>query len=181
MLLPGVLENWAIMRMVGDQLNLAGHPVHALRELGSNTVPVSEGARIVERELVDRDLEDVVLVAHSKGGLIGKQVMLGPEGWRIRRLVAVATPFHGSRLAKLIPHPMVRAFDPHDPTIVELASRDVVDHRIVSICPSFDPHIPEGSHLARATNVPVTASGHFRVLASPEVLAAIRHAVAEAA
>lgn len=87
--------------------------------------------------------------------------------------MTVATPFSGSVLARLVPHPVVRAFVPEDDTIVELAGRDEVNRLITSICPAFDPHIPSGSRLEGATNVPVAAMGHFRVLADPEVIDAV--------
>lgn len=51
---------------------------------------------------------------------------------------------------------------PEDDTIVELAGRDEVNRLITSICPASDPHIPSGSRLEGATNVPVAAMGHSR-------------------
>jgi hypothetical protein len=119
----------------------------------------------------------VVIVAHSKGGLIGKQVLLDDVEGRVRRLVAIATPFSGSVLARLVPSRPVRAMGPDDATILALAGRPEINHLITSICPSFDPHIPTGSHLEGATNIPVAAIGHFRVLADPDVLDAVIAAV----
>jgi len=172
-LIPGVLEEWTMMRHLADALSRAGHPVHTLPELKRNTATVGDAALLVAAYLSGRDLNDVVFVAHSKGGLIGKQVLLGPEGHRVRRLVTVATPFAGSVLARLIPHPVVRSLAPDDRSIVELARRAEVNHKITSICPLFDPHIPGGSSLDGATNVRVSAMGHFRVLADDEVLVAV--------
>lgn len=67
---------------------------------------------------------------------------------------------------------------PSDPTIMALAARTDVNDRIVSIYPSFDPHIPAGSELEGAVNVPVRAMGHFRILEDAEVLDAVEGAVA---
>lgn len=173
LVLPGVLEDWTMMRPVTDRLNAAGHPIHVLPELGRNTAGVVEGASVASDFLTARDLHDVVIVAHSKGGLIGKQVLLGDGEHRVRRLVAIATPFAGSTLARLIPSRTVRALGPDDATIVGLQARTDVNHLITSICPAFDPHIPGGSQLEGATNVHVAAMGHFRVLADPDALAAV--------
>lgn len=172
-LIPGVLEEWTVLRQVADRLSAEGHPVHALPQLRRNTVTVAEAAELVATYLVAADLRGAVLVAHSKGGLIAKQVLLGPEGERVRGVVAIATPFSGSVLARLVPLRLVRSLAPDDATIVALSARTEVNPRITSISPSFDPHIPGGSHLAGAVNVRVDAMGHFRVLADPEVLDAV--------
>lgn len=173
LLIPGVLEEWTLMRPIGDRLNRAGHPIHVLPELKRNTITVTEGAALASAYLIARDLRDVVIVAHSKGGLVGKQVLLTDDEARVRRLVTVATPFSGSGLARLVPSPVVRAMSPDDATILDLAGRGEVNHLITSICPAFDPHIPEGSHLEGATNIEVRAMGHFRILNDPEVLDAV--------
>lgn len=173
LLIPGVLEEWTLLRPLADRLNQAGHPVHVLPELRRNTVTVLEGAALASAYLTAHDLRNVTIVAHSKGGLIGKQVLLDDTEGRVRNLVAIATPFSGSPLARLVPSRPVRAMGPDDATIRTLAARPELNHRITSICPSFDPHIPTGSHLDGATNIPVAAMGHFRVLADPEVLAAV--------
>ena len=88
-------------------------------------------------------------------------------------LVAVCTPFHGSPLAGLFFVPSIRAFLPDDETIVMLGNDQSVNGRIVSVFGHFDPHIPDGSALDGATNVLVPASGHFRVLGSPQTHSAV--------
>lgn len=172
-LLPGVLENWTMMRLIAERLNDAGHPVHTLPELGRNTVPLTEGAALVEHALRENDLRDTVIVAHSKGGLIAKLVLLGEEQERVARVIAIATPFAGSELARWMPTRMLRSLHPSDPSIRDLVARTGADARIVSIHPPFDPHIPGGSRLEGAENVPIAESGHFRILGSPEVIDAV--------
>ncbi|MGC3953917.1 MAG: hypothetical protein QM804_06630 [Propionicimonas sp.] len=173
LLIPGVLEEWTLLRPVGDRLSRAGHPVHVLPELRRNTIGVVEGAALASAYLALHDLREVVIVAHSKGGLIGKRVLLDDAEHRVHHLVAIATPFAGSTLARLVPSRPVRAMQPDDATIVDLQRHREVNHLITSICPAYDPHIPVGSYLAGATNLPVAASGHFSVLADPEVLDAV--------
>lgn len=172
-LVPGVFESWTMMRLIAERLNRAGHPVHILPELRRNTAPVETGAGLVERCLRDNDLNGTVIVAHSKGGLIAKQVLLGEEQGRVARVIAIATPFAGSSLARWMPTRVLRSLQPNDPGIRALVARTEADARIVSIHPPFDPHIPDGSRLDGAENVPTAESGHFRILGSPEVLDAI--------
>jgi len=177
-LIPGVYETWHFLNAVGDALNAHGHPVHVIRSLGLNRAPIPASARIVARELAARDLHGVALVAHSKGGLIGKQTMSteDPDG-RVDRLVAVATPFRGSTMARLTVGRTMRAFLPGDSVIRALGELRDSNARVTSIYPRFDPNIPEGSALDGATNIEIPVVGHFRVLDEPATIAAVIAAV----
>jgi hypothetical protein len=170
-LLPGVYETWRFMQPLITALHERGHPVHVIDGLRRNQRPVAEMAEQVAGFLEAEDLSDVILVAHSKGGLAGKLVMTGRAAGRVRSMLAIATPFGGSRYARMIPVRTLRAFSPDDPSIVGLARQLDVNTRIVSIYADFDPHIPEGSELAGAKNVRLDTGGHFRILAHPRVLA----------
>lgn len=172
-LLAGVIEPWTMLLPVAEALHKAGHPVHVIPELALNIGSVPEAAAIVRRVIAERGLTKVILVAHSKGGLIGKLLLVDDDEGRIDRLIAIATPFHGSKLARLVPWKIIRALRPDEPTIMELKATSGVNARITSIYPGFDPHVPESSHLEGATNVEVAAMGHFRILRDPDVLAAV--------
>lgn len=176
-LIPGVYERWQFLRPIGDALAAAGHPVHVVRELGINDRAIPGSARRVLDFLSTTNLRDVALVAHSKGGLIGKAAMLEDADGRIDRLVAVATPFSGSRMADLMVMPALRAFRPSHPVIRRLVAERAVNARITSIYPSYDPHIPEGGDVVGGTNVRLDVVGHFRVLEDPSALAAVIAAV----
>ncbi|MGO1583204.1 MAG: esterase/lipase family protein [Actinomycetaceae bacterium] len=169
-LLPGVYESWHMLARVGRAVADAGHPVAVIPDLGLNDRPVLDGARRTAAHLAALDLDRVVLVAHSKGGLVGKAVMLGPEGRRVAGLVSVATPWRGSLWARAFPPwSVVGALRPAHPDLARLAARTEVDARIVSLNPAWDPHIPGGSFLPGARNVPLRERGHFRPLGSRAV------------
>jgi len=170
-LVPGVWEPWQILRPLAAVLHAHGVRVHAIPALGYNRRPVPDAAAVLGRYLVEQDLCDVVLVAHSKGGLIGKLAMLrhDPDG-RIASMVAVNTPFAGSSYARWVPMSSVRAFIPTDATILALAAEPQVNGRITSVHSAWDPHIPGGSALEGATDVVLATPGHFRPLADPALL-----------
>ncbi|ROP49505.1 MULTISPECIES: triacylglycerol lipase [unclassified Rathayibacter] len=176
--LPGIWETWAFLRPIIDPLHRRGHPMHVLTSLGWNGRPVARTAEDVAAYLAEHDLRGVVIVAHSKGGLIGKYVMteLDPDG-RVDRMVAVATPFGGSRYAPYLLLKSLRSFSPRDATTLLLSSRAGANARITSVFGLFDPHIPEGSMLEGAVNVRIETGGHFRILSDPETLAAVVAAV----
>jgi hypothetical protein len=176
-ILPGVYETWHFLAAAALRLNEAGHPVHVLPELGINAAPIPQTIGTVVDAVNRRDLRDVALVAHSKGGLVGKGAMLQDAQRRIDRLVAIATPFGGSRMANLTLLPSLRTFSPRHRVILGLGAERAINARITSIYPSFDPHIPEGSSLDGAENIRVDVVGHFRVLEDPRVLDAVVAAV----
>ncbi len=182
-ILPGIYESWHYLRPIAERLNADGHPVHVIPRLGLNRAPVPATAALVHAQLVERGLTGVVLIAHSKGGIVGKHVMAvndragTPDQARVDRLIAIASPFQGSAMARLAPNPSLRAFLPADPVIAALAAERAVNARITSIYPSFDPHIPDGCMLEGARNVELPVIGHFRILLQPALIDAVRETV----
>jgi pimeloyl-ACP methyl ester carboxylesterase len=166
-LLPGIYETWEFLGPVATALARAGHPVHAVPGLGYNARPVPESAERVIEHLERTRLCDAVLVAHSKGGLIGKRVLLSAASDQVLGMVAIATPFTGSRWARYMVSRALRSFDPRDPVLLALAGELLVNERITAVYPRFDPHIPETGHLTGARNVELPLSGHFRPLGHP--------------
>ncbi|RZT59443.1 esterase/lipase family protein [Leucobacter luti] len=181
LILPGVYEPWRFMLPLITDLHGRGHPVHVVEPLRANRLPVAAAAELVVAALVARDLTDVTIVGHSKGGLIGKHVMaFGEATPRVRNMVAIATPFGGSRYARYFRGPTLRAFAPEDETLSRLGRETAVNSRITSVYPRFDPHIPEQSELPGARNVCVDTGGHFRILGHPRAIAEARRAAGEA-
>lgn len=176
--IPGIFEDWRFMLPLIRELHRAGHPVHVVTVLQRNRLAVPKAADLIAGYLRERDLTDTMIVAHSKGGLIGKYAMmsLDPEQ-RISRMVAVCSPFSGSRYAGYMLLPSLRALSPRNAVTVQLSREQGVNERITSVFGLFDPHIPEGSVLPGARNVQLDTGGHFRILAQEET---IRTVLAEA-
>jgi hypothetical protein len=77
-LLPGVYEHWTFLRPLGDALNAAGHRVRVVHGLGMNRRGIVETSERLGRALAGKPPAQAgrVLVAHSKGGLIGKHLLI---------------------------------------------------------------------------------------------------------
>ncbi|MGO3884666.1 MAG: esterase/lipase family protein [Mycetocola sp.] len=164
---PGVYEPWWFMSDYAELLNANGYRVRVVHGLGYNLRGIVETAELLARALrrTAPPAAGRLIVGHSKGGLIGKQLLRYREpALGIIGVVAVATPFGGSRLARQAIDPHLRIFSPRNPTIVELGRDAVLNENIVSIYGMFDPDIPEGSVLSDATNIPVPATGHMSIL-----------------
>lgn len=182
LLVPGVYENWRFMQPVAAHLRRAGHPVHVLDGLGWNTGTIPEAADLVREHLEQHDLTDVTVVAHSKGGLVAKYALADAATLRrVRRLVAVNSPFSGSWWATYLPLPAIGVFAPGGRLIRELAAQGTVNAKIISLYSAFDPHIPETGHLDGAENVVLRTVGHFRPLAAPATLHIIDEVLARPA
>jgi triacylglycerol lipase len=177
LILPGIYETWHFLRPIADRLHANGHPVHVVTDLGRNRATIVDAAGVVAGVLAARDLRDVIIIAHSKGGLIGKYLMAieagSPGTARIDRMIAIATPFSGSSLARYTVLPSLRAFAPSDATIRQLMNELRVNERITSIFGIFDPHIPGGSELAGAVNIQLPVAGHFRIIGDRQLMDAV--------
>lgn len=191
-LLPGVYETWLFLEPAAKRLNAAGYRVYAVPGLRTNKKAIPESARIVAKRLsilhTEHAVQECILVAHSKGGLIGKHLMLdalatmetGPLGSHpVQKLglVAISTPFSGSIYAKYTLSRTIRDFSPTDAVLLALGAQEKLNDKVVSIYPTFDPHIPGGSALPGALNIELPVAGHFRTLGENLVLDAVDEAV----
>jgi len=181
LLLPGVFETWHYLERLAETLNRHGHPVYFVHTLGFNSRAIDVSATLAQQFLRHRNLTGVIIVAHSKGGLIGKRMMVADDDeGRIDRMIAINTPFSGSPLAKYALGRAMREFRPEHPTMRTLLREEGVNSRITSLFSSFDQYIPDGSALDGAENVRLPLVGHFRPLGHPlligEVLERVRAA-----
>lgn len=181
-LIPGIYERWHFMKPVADALHKAGYPIHVVQKLGYNRGRISEMARRVRRYMNEQGMTECIIVAHSKGGLIGKYLLTHDNrDGLIRQVIALNTPFSGSVYAYLTPLRSVREFTPTSRIVTELLAHHLDNGRITSIYGAFDPHIPAGSHLPGAKNVQLPVMGHFRIVSESIVQQAVVTAVRQAA
>ena len=172
--LPGIYETPADLGPLTAALAAGGHRIHRVPGLARQLIAMSELTRRVASYARRTNLSHALILAHSKGGLLGKAVLNGPQGHRFDGMIAVATPWHGSRYAALFwPGLGVRSLRPSSRLIAAAAVPSTADGRTVTISPAFDPHVPLGSALAGALNLGVRAAGHFKSLAAPETIALV--------
>lgn len=160
-IIPGIYEKWHFMKPIVDLLYSHGYEIHVIDSIGYNTGDIEVIAEKVEAYIDSQNIDKYIIVAHSKGGLIAKYLMMRPSN-KIVKTIAINTPFSGSWYATLIPHSSLRVFIPSSPMLSQLRQDVLSNQRIVSIYGLFDPHIPRGSHLEGATNITLNVRGHFR-------------------
>lgn len=172
-ILPGIFGRWAFLKPMADHISLLGHPVYIVPKLGNNIGDIPSSAKKVREVIEENNLSNVIIVAHSKGGLIGKYLLLHENAdKRANGLIAVATPFHGSSIGKFIPHYSIQELGSDSDIIHYLENHSEINKKIVSIIPSYDNHVwhSKGSYLEGAMqNIKVNIAGHHRVLKDKEV------------
>lgn len=172
--IPGVYEPWEYMKPLIELAHAWKYPVYVVEPLGYNVGNIPHMAELARRYIDDQDIRDSIIIAHSKGGLIGKYLLAyHNQDRRVRHVIALNSPFGGSLYAELAPVRNVRALSPEDRLIKELAANREVNRRITSIYNRIDPQIPEGSKLEGADNIEIDAIGHFRIVKHPQAHQAV--------
>lgn len=171
-LIPGLRAKWHFLTMLVDQLSRNGHPMYVVKELGYNTDEIRRSADLVRKFIESRNLENVVIVAHSKGGLVGKEILVHHnQDQRVKKVIAVATPFAGTNVARYLPMKSIKELHPQSETIRRLQNEQQVNKHIVSIYGFFDNHVwpVESARLEGAKNIQVNTHGHHTVLLDKNV------------
>lgn len=173
-LLPGIWEPWENLSNWGRALFALGWDVRFIPELDLQLGSLAELSKILTDYLQKNDLLEVLVVAHSKGGLVTKAAMVSEEGWRIDHLIACGTPFEGAPIAVVPPEIMqTKTLVPGSEELVELSSQTDVNKKITAVQAKWDQNVPANPHLPGAQIVTVDVTGHNALLHAPEVIAQI--------
>lgn len=179
-LLPGLANCWGFLKKIADQISFQGYPVFVIDKLGYNFRDIPSQAKIVNDFIKNHNLNNVILVGHSKGGLIGKYLLVYfNQNKNIKGLIAIATPFCGSFPAKYIPFKPYQEVALNSQLIQDLQSYEEVNQKIISITPSFDDHIWVDKHrnLKGAENIKLDVKGHSKIVFDQETIDQVIHGI----
>ncbi len=172
-LIPGNSNKWGFLKKLADSISCLGHPVYIPDKLGLNLFDIPISAKIV-REIIDENkLEKVILIGHSKGGIVGKYILMHEnKDDRVNRLIAIAAPFSGTNIVNNLPYTSFKELSPKSKIIKELDSNEKVNSKITSIMPEFDNHVwhEKGSFLSGAINIKVKTKGHHKIIFDKNVI-----------
>lgn len=172
-LIPGNSNKWGFLKKLGDQISRLGHPVYIVDKLGTNLFDIPSSAKIV-RDVIDKNnLERVVLLGHSKGGVVGKYILIHKnKDNKISRLIAIAAPFSGTNIVNHLPYKSLKELSPKSKIIQEMNSNSEVNSKIISIMPEFDNHVwsDKGGYLEGAWNIRVPTKGHHKIVFDKNVI-----------
>lgn len=187
LLLHGVLCNagvWASLvraladRGIGPVYTLSyGPPLASIDSFADQT------AARIEAILAATGARDLVVVGHSMGGLVARNYLRRHGAERIRRIITIGSPHHGSVLAYLFPGVSLAQLRPGNVWLAALNGERAADEPpILSLWSWHDSMVaPQSSSvLDRAENVTLYGVGHNALLADrnvhEHVAAAIRAA-----
>lgn len=141
-------------------------------------------SRELERICADTGARQVVLVAHSMGGLVARTYISRLKGDRIAKLVTLASPHHGSQHARWSYRRHSIQLRPKSPWLQALNGINSVptDPPIVSIFSWHDNFVApqDSSSLTSATNIPMAGMGHLQMFFSRRIEAILRQEIQSA-
>jgi len=189
LLLHGVLCNRAVWSYLRRRLLAAGFaPVVAINlepTLGSIDVQAVSALRTLDALQKTCNSRPVIVITHSMGGLVARAAMRTLTPAQIREyfaaLITIATPHHGSELARLLPGTAPKQMVPGSSWLVALnqAQQGVTPVPVISIYSHDDnlvaPRI--SMRLPGAEALALPGLGHFAMLTSARVWRELRRAL----
>ncbi|MGV0976437.1 MAG: alpha/beta fold hydrolase [Azonexus sp.] len=150
------------------QLEAAGHVVATV----SMTPPytsigklVPQLAQRIEEVCASTGANQVVLVAHSMGGLVCRSYLARHGSGRVERLITIASPHSGTELAHIGIGKNAREMEPGSQWLQDLASADVPVHAIAIRTPHDNYVMPQDNQrLPGALDVELDGIGHLALL-----------------
>lgn len=172
-LIPGISNKWGFLKHLGDSISQKGHPVYVAAGLKFNFLDIPTSAKIVRSIIDENNLKEVVIVGHSKGGLIGKYLLIHQnKDEKIKKVIAIGAPFSGSKLANYTLGKSFEELTPQSKIIQEMKRNVKINLRITSIIPSFDTRVwhKKGSFLQGAKNIKIKVNGHHKIVFDKDVI-----------
>jgi alpha-beta hydrolase superfamily lysophospholipase len=166
-LIHGVTEPWNFLFDIGDYLNKTGYKIHIIPELKDNSMPLISATQIVKKYILSHHFLNLILVCHSKGGLIAYDLLSDSRiDSLVKLVITISSPFHGTHVGKL--HPASMELAPRSLVIKKLETIKTNKSKIHAIHSRIDNHsIPHSClHLEGAHNYQLDILGHTRILVS---------------
>jgi hypothetical protein len=187
LLLHGVLCNAGVWHPFRRYLASRGiGPVYALSygpPLGSIEDFADQMATEIDAILAETGARDVIVVAHSMGGLVARAYLRKSGGAKVRRLITVGTPHAGSVHAYLFPGVSLSQMRPGNRWLGELAPPPPgAAPPIVSLWSWHDSMVaPQtSSRIDFGENVELVGIGHNALLTDPAVAASVAEEIRRA-
>jgi pimeloyl-ACP methyl ester carboxylesterase len=177
-LVHGVLCNAGVWAPMARKLASAGlEPVYAL-SYGPPLVTINEFVSQLDKRIdsvvAATGASQVVIVAHSMGGLVARAYLHAFGGARIARVVMIGTPHHGSVYAFFVPGACIAQMRPGNPWLAALPPVTAEPPMISLWSPHDSMVVPQTSSvLADATNVAFPGVGHNALLRNRAVFARV--------
>lgn len=169
-LIPGINESFYSLKFLADHFNSKGYMIHVPLK-GLLHDDIQELADEVIEYVTQHNIQTFEILAHSKGGLVGKHVLdvLANKKNPIR-LWSLSTPYKGL-YAGYLPIWNLKQMRTGHEYIANAYKNKKNNQNIISIYPRFDELLyPANSHLEEAQNYKINEYGHLAVCYSEETI-----------
>lgn len=167
----GFGETWVFLEKIAKYLHKKGSRIHFLPDYYYGVKPISKYVEILSKYIKDNKLKDIILLSHSKGGLIAKKYLDSENNANnVKLSITICSPYQGTLYGylKIL-------------SLKELKSREVTEninsvsnnnHKIINIYAKLDNHILPNKNalLPGGENIMVDIIGHTRILESEKTL-----------
>ena len=169
LIIQGLNEYVINFREFGDIANKLGFRVHGI-DLHTRAT-VANIAQQYINFIKENDLRDIVIVCHSKGGIISKFLLDNyPEiNKRVSKVISIAVPFGGSGLG-WIPIWNIPELGTNSKFIKKLLQKTENNVKFLNLYSELDNHVilSDSLRLSGADNRLINIIGHTRILRSEE-------------
>ncbi len=173
-LLPGLGEPWTFLQTIAEDLNKLGYSIHAIPKLTYNFRSLATSVALLKNYIEKQKLKNVILLSHSKGGLVAKQYIDTCTDNNVSLSISIATPYHGTTLAYIWIFSL-KELTPHSQTIKQILNNTKNNHKILNIYAKIDAIVGSSKKpiLQGAENVMIDVIGHTKILEDKQTRTAI--------
>ena len=175
-IIAGLFEHWSFLRKIGNQMADNGYSVRIIPSIGRNLSSLPSQAKKLEQYISVNKIKNITFVTHSKGGLVALHYMLYcAQTTSVQRHIAIAVPFHGTNIGKVLRLRSVRELLPSRVNLLYGNIPETILRKTVSIYPTKDNSVwhEAGSYQGGATNIELDIVGHHKILSSRQTTASI--------
>lgn len=169
-IVPGWHETWHAFIYIANILNKEGYRIHVIDDFYTIRT-CDELAQLVVKKVKELNGTNIVLLSHSKGGIVAKYALDKYKEIKdnVYKIIAIASPFKGTYTAYLNFH-NIDELKPDSKIITELVP-EISNSRIYNYYPKWDNHIipNKNLHLDGAFNKVININGHTRIMESQEL------------
>ena len=173
-LIHGAHAQWVSLEKIASTVHEQGYRIHIVKKLGTNTKPVVAATDDVADYIKVNDLKDVIVIGHSKGGIVAINLLKDPTvAKRIKKVINIAGPLKGSLLAWVFPS--TRELLPSS-DLIKHYSQGIDTKKIINLYPRIDNDIiPNKSLLGEnCVNKQIDVFGHIRIVEARQTIDEIR-------
>jgi triacylglycerol lipase len=184
LLLPGYMCNRGFWWWLGGRLREAGifaEPINLEPPFDSIDDLADALHAVIKSKLKDAQADKLILVAHGMGGLAARAYLARHGASRVSKLITLACPHHGTRLAQFGFGPSAQEMKPGSEWLSQLAKGGALPIPVTNIWSLSDNFVApqQSSRLEGSKEIILPRLGHLSFAFSQRVLELLRRELAD--